>query len=240
MNQSTPIKALLEAALFAAAEPLSVDRILALFDEAPQPARHDIQAALNELQEEYRGRGVELKRVGSGYRFQVGQDYGPWVRKLWAQRSTRYSRALMETLAIIAYRQPLTRAEVESIRGVSLSSNIIKTLLDREWIRVVGHRDVPGKPAVYGTTKHFLDYFNLASLNELPPLDEIRDIAEIAPELDLEEPDPDGPDGKDSEAQYEDPPPHSLRDDGSADQADVSLETSAPAEASPASAASRE
>lgn len=186
MNNATPLKSLLEAALFAAGEPLSVDRILALFDEAPQPARQDIQAALDELQQDYLGRGVELKKVGSGYRFQVGAELGIWVRKLWAQRTTRYSRALMETLAIIAYRQPLTRAEVESIRGVSLSSNIIKTLMDREWIRVVGHRDVPGKPAVYGTTKHFLDYFNLSSLRDLPPLDEIRDIAEIAPQFDFD------------------------------------------------------
>ena len=196
MDDARPVAALLEAALFAAGEALSVDRLLALFDEAPQPSRADIQEALAQLETDYEGRGIELKRVGSGFRFQVREPYGEWVRKLWAQRPTRYSRALMETLAIIAYRQPMTRAEVESIRGVSLSTSILKTLLDREWIKVVGHRDVPGKPAVYGTTRHFLDYFNLASLRELPPLEEIRDIAEIAPELDLlkpSEPDKDLP-----------------------------------------------
>lgn len=185
MDETGPIKSVLEAALFAAGEPLSVDRLLTLFDEAPRPSREDIEQALTDLEADYAARAVQLKRVGSGYRFQVRANLGPWVRKLWAQRPTRYSRALMETLAIIAYRQPLTRAEVESVRGVSLSTPILKTLLDREWIKVVGHRDVPGRPAVYGTTKYFLDYFNLASLRELPPLEEIREIAAFAPELDL-------------------------------------------------------
>lgn len=175
----------LEAALFAAGEPLDVDRLIALFDDGAEPSRADVREGLHRLQQHYSKRGIELKQVGSGYRFQVVPDLGRWVSRLWQEKPARYSRALLETLAIIAYRQPVTRAEIEEIRGVSVSTPIMKTLLQREWVRSVGQRDVPGRPSVYGTTKAFLDHFNLATLAELPPLEDIRDIAELTPELDF-------------------------------------------------------
>ncbi|MCK4710359.1 MAG: SMC-Scp complex subunit ScpB [Gammaproteobacteria bacterium] len=149
--------------------------------------KRSIKEVIEILQNDYSGRAMELKEVASGFRFQVRQDYADYVAKLWEERPAKYSRALLETLVLIAYRQPITRGEIEAIRGVSVSSHIIKTLTEREWVRVIGHRDVPGKPAIYGSTKEFLDYFNLKSLDELPSLAEIKDFDKIVPELALEE-----------------------------------------------------
>lgn len=179
------LKFVLEAALLAAETPLGVEQLHALFvtDGEEAPEREQIRQALGELQQDYAGRGVELVEVASGFRFQVCREFAPWVNRLWEDRPPKYSRALLETLAIIAYRQPITRAEIEDIRGVSVSSNIIKTLIEREWVRVAGHRDVPGRPAVYATTRQFLDYFNLKSLSDLPTLAELRDLDEINPDL---------------------------------------------------------
>jgi segregation and condensation protein B len=182
------LKNILEAALLAAGRPLSVDHCLSLFLDSEQPGRDEIRAAMDELSEDYKDRAIEIKQVASGYRIQVSEGYSEWVSRLWSERPSRYSRALLETMALMAYRQPITRGEIEDIRGVSVSSNIIKTLLEREWIKVVGHRDVPGKPAMYGTTREFLDYFNLKSLDDLPTLAELRDIDSINAELDLEIP----------------------------------------------------
>ena len=180
------IKRIVEGALLAAAQPLSVAQLSALFPEdAPAPAGA-IEQALHALGEESPQRGVELVEVASGFRFQVRAEIQPWVSRLWTERQTRYSRALLETLALVAYRQPITRGEIEQIRGVAVSSNIIRTLEEREWVRVVGHRDVPGKPALYGTTRSFLDYFGLKSLDQLPPLSELREIPELEPQLQLE------------------------------------------------------
>jgi len=181
-----PLKHILEAALLAAGEPLSVAQLAALFPEDRQPAASDIGKALDELTADCADRGVELSRVASGYRLQVKAGLQEWVGRLWSERPKRYSRAMLETLALIAYRQPITRGEIEDIRGVSLSPNIIRTLQERDWIRVVGHRDVPGKPALFGTTRVFLDYFDLESLDDLPTLAEIKDMENLEPELDLE------------------------------------------------------
>jgi len=184
----TSLKCILEAVLLAAGEPLDRTALSSIFDEAERPAAADIDKALAELVEDYAERGLELKEVASGFRIQVREEVNPWVARLWEERPQRYSRALLETLALIAYRQPITRGEIEEVRGVSVRSNIIRTLQEREWIRVVGHRDVPGKPALFGTTRAFLDYFNLASLDDLPSLAEIRDMESLEPELDLEPP----------------------------------------------------
>ncbi len=187
MENSLPreqIKHIIEAALLAAGQNLTIDRLLALFaEESAPPGREQIREALTQLDREYSGRGIELRETGSGFRLQVRQEFAPWIGRLWEERPQRYSRALLETLAIIAYRQPITRGEIEDIRGVAVSSNIIKTLQEREWIRIVGHRDVPGKPGLYATTRHFLDHFNLKSLNDLPTLAELRDLDEISAEL---------------------------------------------------------
>lgn len=171
----------------AAGEPLSMQRIMALFDELERPDKEDIEDALGEIKARCEGRGFELVEVASGYRFQVRQNLATWVGRLWQERPQRYSRALLETLSLIAYRQPITRGEIEEIRGVAVSSNIIKTLQEREWVRVVGHRDVPGRPAMYATTKMFLDYFNLKSLEELPPLAEIKELDSLSGNLPLED-----------------------------------------------------
>lgn len=179
------LKNIVEAALLAANQPLSVDRLLSLFIDTEQPTREELRAVLAQLEREYTTRGVELKEVSSGFRLQVKTEVAPWVARLWEERPTRYSRALLETLVLIAYKQPVTRADIEDIRGVAVSSNIIKTLQEREWIRVLGHREVPGRPALYGTTRHFLDYFNLKSLDELPNLNEIKDLDDINVRLDL-------------------------------------------------------
>ena len=166
--------------------PLSVDRMLDLFaEDKEQPTREAIRDTLQELADECEHRGIELKQVSSGYRFQAKKDYGPWVSRLWEEKPPRYSRALLETLALVAYKQPITRSEIEEVRGVSVSTHIIKTLQERDWVKAVGHRDVPGKPALYATTKAFLDYFNLKSLDELPSLQEIRDLDKINAELDV-------------------------------------------------------
>ncbi len=179
---------ILEALIMASGSPLSVDRMMAVFDDKQRPDRKTLRTALKTLAEDYEDTSVELKEVSSGYRFQVRKDYSEWVSKLWEERPARYSRALLETLSLIAYKQPITRGEIEKIRGVNVSTQIMKTLLEREWVCVVGHRDVPGKPAIYATTKQFLDYFNLKSLDELPSLSELRDIDKINGELDLPDP----------------------------------------------------
>ena len=177
------LQAIVEAALLAAGKPLSVEQLRGLFSEEERPARQVMEHVLTMLEKACEGRGFELKNVASGYRLQVRQEFAPWIRRLFEEKPQRYSRALLETLALIAYRQPITRGEIEEIRGVTVSSNIIRTLAEREWVRVVGHRDVPGRPAMYATTRQFLDYFNLTGLDELPPLSEIRDLEEIGREM---------------------------------------------------------
>ena len=179
------LKQILEGALLAAGRPLDLGRMEMLFDIGEAPPRDQLRAVLEDIEDSCKGRGFELSKTGSGYRFQVRQELSEWVNRLWEEKPQKYSRALLETLSLIAYRQPITRGDIEEIRGVSVSSQIIKTLLERDWVRVVGHRDVPGRPALYATTKHFLDYFDLQSLNELPPLSEIKDIEDINPELAL-------------------------------------------------------
>ncbi len=185
-NSLAQLKRILEGALLAAGEPLSLDRLAQLFPEGKAPANSELRSALKAIQVDFAGRGFELKEVASGWRFQVCEDLSGWVSRLWEEKPARYSRALLETLSLIAYRQPVTRGEIEEVRGVSVSSNIIRTLLEREWVRVVGHRDVPGRPAMYATTKAFLDYFNLKTLDDLPALTEIRDLDKINAELDLD------------------------------------------------------
>jgi segregation and condensation protein B len=185
--QIEQLKPIVEAALLASSQPMTVQQLGDLFNEADEVSREQIARALESLAEDCAGRGVELKEVASGFRYQVRQDVHAWISRMWTERPSRYSRALLETLALIAYRQPITRPEIEQIRGVVVSSNIIKTMEEREWIRVVGYRDVPGKPALFGTTRAFLDYFNLKSLDQLPPLSEIRDMED--PQLRFE-PDP--------------------------------------------------
>ncbi|MDR0182331.1 SMC-Scp complex subunit ScpB [Lysobacter arvi] len=180
------ITRIVEAALLAANQPLTLAQLHALFPE-DQPAPPDsVEQALEALRAGCEDRGVELVEVSSGFRFQVKADVHPWVARLWTERQTRYTRATLETLALIAYRQPITRGEIEQVRGVAVNSNIIKALEEREWIRVVGHRDVPGKPALFGTTKAFLDYFGLKRLDELPPLSELKEIGELEPQLQFE------------------------------------------------------
>lgn len=194
---SEKLKNILEGALLAAGKPLQIGRLEMLFDIGEAPPRDQIRAALEDIEVSCKGRGFELVKVGSGYRFQVRKELSEWVNRLWEEKPQRYSRALIETLALIAYRQPITRGDIEEVRGVSVSSQIIKTLMEREWVRVVGHRDVPGKPALFATTKQFLDYFNLQSLDELPALSEIKDIEDINPELSLyvQESSAESPDG---------------------------------------------
>lgn len=174
--QIDQLKTIVEAALLASTQPMTVRQLGDLFGEADEVSHELIAKALEALAHDCSGRGVELKEVASGFRYQVRQDVHPWISRMWTERPSRYSRALLETLALIAYRQPITRPEIEQIRGVVVSSSIIKTMEEREWIRVVGHRDVPGRPALFGTTRAFLDYFNLKSLDQLPPLSEIRDM----------------------------------------------------------------
>lgn len=179
------LKKIIEGALFASGQPLNIEQLGFLFDDGDRPDNATMRATLEALMADYEGRGVELREVASGFRFQVRQETGPWVSRLWEEKPARYSRALLETLALIAYRQPITRSEIEEIRGVSVSSHIVKTLLEREWIRVAGHRDVPGRPALFATTREFLDSFNLKTLAELPSLAEIRDLDRINEELEL-------------------------------------------------------
>lgn len=177
------LKLIIEAALLASIEPLTVARIASLFEIDEQPENKQIQEVLLELQADCNNRSIELVEVASGWRYQVRQGFSQWVNKLWDDKPVKYSRATLETLALIAYRQPITRGDIEEVRGVAVSTNIIQSLLERNWVRVVGHRDVPGRPALYATTRQFLDYFNLKSLDQLPSLSEIRDIENVTPEL---------------------------------------------------------
>ncbi len=179
-SSTISLKNILESALLVAGKPLSIKQLLQLFSEEWQPSEAEVHEAITLLQQEYQGRGVELKTLASGYRFQICSETAPWISRLWDERPPRYSRALLETLALVAYQQPITRAEIEDIRGVAVSSNIIKTLTEREWIRVAGHREVPGKPALYVTTNAFLDYFNLQSVDDLPPLMAVQNFDAIA------------------------------------------------------------
>ncbi len=179
----TLITRIVEAALLAAHQPLTLAQLHALFpDDEPAPAG-SVEHAMESLSQDCAGRGVELVELASGFRYQVQADVHPWVARLWTERQTRYTRATLETLALIAYRQPITRGEIEQVRGVAVSSNIIKALEEREWIRVVGHRDVPGKPALFGTTRTFLDYFGLKRLDELPPLSELKELGDLEPQF---------------------------------------------------------
>ncbi len=183
------IKHVVEAALLGAGRPLSLDQLDELFAAGSGDVeRRTIRAALQELGNDYKGRGIELREVASGYRIQIRQSMTSRLAPLWEQRAPRYSRAMLETLALIAYRQPVTRGDIEQVRGVSVSTNMVRTLLERGWIRVVGRRDVPGKPALYATTKEFLDYFGLKKLDDLPPLSEIRDLDDLNVALELPEP----------------------------------------------------
>lgn len=179
------IKNIIEAALLAAGEPVTIKRLQSLFVEQ-ELTHNDIAKAIEQLGIDFEDRGIELVEVANGFRLQTKTILQPWISKLWEEKPKKYTRALLETMALIAYRQPVTRGEIEDVRGVAVSSYIIRTLMDREWIRVLGYRDVPGKPAMFGTTKEFLDYFNMKSLQDLPTLAEIKDIETIMPELDLE------------------------------------------------------
>ena len=192
MNLTDPrdLAPLLEAFLLASGKPQSLDRLHELFEEAERPEPAVFKKALEVLGKSCEKRAFELVEVASGYRLQIREKYAPWVGRLWEERPQRYSRALLETMALIAYRQPITRGEIEDVRGVAVNSNIVKTLVEREWIRIVGYRDVPGRPAVFATTKTFLDHFNLKSLDELPPLAVLR---EMEPEPILEDHDEDAP-----------------------------------------------
>lgn len=193
------LKNILEAVLLAAERSLTVIQLEAIFElDEERPTRDEIRKALHEMADDFEVRGYELKQVASGFRLQVRQEYATWVGRLWEEKPARYTRALLETMALIAYRQPVTRGEIEEVRGVSVSSNIIKTLLERDWIKVLGHKDVPGKPTLYGTTKEFLDYFNLQKLDQLPTLAEIKDLDSIHPELQLDEDVTEGGDSSES------------------------------------------
>ena len=217
------LKNILEAILLGADRTLTVIQLEGLFElDEERPTRDEIRKALHEMAEDYETRGYELKQVASGFRLQVRQEYATWVGRLWEEKPARYTRALLETLALIAYHQPITRGEIEEVRGVSVSSNIIKTLLERDWIKVLGHKDVPGKPSLYGTTKEFLDYFNLKSLDQLPTLAEIKDLDSIHPELALDENAQKGEEGAEGDASDND----SEGDDTVAEQQDQGAEKS--------------
>ena len=188
MNLTEPreLAPLLEAFLLASGKPQSLERLFELFEEAERPEPPVFKKALEILRKSCDGRAFELREVASGYRLQIREKFSPWVGRLWEERPQRYSRAMLETMALIAYRQPITRGEIEDVRGVAVNSHIVKTLLEREWIRIVGYRDVPGKPAMFATTKVFLDHFNLKNLDDLPPLAELREM-ETEPELDFDD-----------------------------------------------------
>lgn len=224
---NSELKNILEAALLVAGQVLSIKKLSNLFPEDTRPDSEEIQQALMELEADYVGRGIQLARVGKGYRFQSRQQYAEWIGRLSEERPARYSRALLETLAIVAYRQPVTRGDIEEIRGVAVSSEIIHKLTEREWVREVGHRDVPGRPALFGTTAGFLEHFGLKSLSELPPLSELRDLEEIGRELNLsldlgEETDDDG--DEDTEESSAVPEPG----EGNPDQAPAEMQASPP------------
>lgn len=192
MKDLEKIRQIVEGLLLTAGKPLTLDKIAEIFTKEELPEREVLKTALEEIEKSCEGRGFELKKVASGYRLQVRQELSDWIGRLWEEKPQRYSRALLETLAIIAYRQPITRGDIEKIRGVAVSSSIVRTLLERDWVRVVGHRDVPGRPAMYASTREFLDYFNLQNLNELPALTDIRDMEGLNQELTLEEEKPEG------------------------------------------------
>lgn len=183
--EENKLQNILEAILISAEKPLSIEKLLGFFETQDLINRNDIKESLSELKEFYKERGFVLIETASGFRFQTDEQYKQWVTQHWDEKPTKYSRALLETMALIIYRQPITRAEIEDIRGVAVSSNIIKTLQEREWIRIVGHKEVPGRPSLLGTTRQFLDYFNLKSLDEIPSLSEIQDIDKLYPELNL-------------------------------------------------------
>lgn len=219
------LKRILEALIMASSTPLNLDRMLAVFPENQQPSKEEIREALSVLTEDYADTSLELKEVSTGFRFQVRKQYAEWVGKLWEEKPARYSRALLETLSLVAYKQPITRGEIEKIRGVSVNTQIMKTLLEREWVTIVGHRDVPGKPAIYATTRQFLDYFNLKSLEDLPPLAEIKDLDQLNGELAF-------PEEQADDAQQETPPDNEnsdketvvnldVEEDENADESDV-------------------
>jgi segregation and condensation protein B len=199
------LQRIIEGALLTAGKPMGVADLGALFEDHERPAGNAIREALAAIGERYAGRGFELREVASGFRFQVVQDVATWIARLWEEKPQRYSRALLETLALIAYRQPITRGDIEDIRGVAVASNIMKTLVEREWVRIVGHKDVPGRPAMYATTRKFLDYFNLKNLDDLPPLAEIRDLDSLNAELALE--------GADTPLIEQSPAPETVSDD---------------------------
>ncbi len=175
-EENTQLVRIVEGAILAAQEPLNIAKLQSLFETDQAPEKETLEEVLSEIKESCEGRGFELVEVASGWRFQVRESVATWVNRLWEEKPQKYSRALLETLALIAYRQPITRGDIEDVRGVAVSSNIIKTLSERDWVKVVGHRDVPGRPALYATTRIFLDYFNLKSLDELPTLGELKDI----------------------------------------------------------------
>jgi segregation and condensation protein B len=189
MNESH-IRNVIEAALLAAGKPLQPAELVELFDEGARPQLQDVTAALTALMAEYSNRGIEIKETAAGFRIQVRREMANEISRLWPERPARYSRALLETLALIAYRQPITRAEIEAVRGVAVNPNILKTVIERNWVRVVGHRDVPGRPELLGTTRDFLDYFGLKNLDELPPLAELKTIGDIKVQFDLPDPGP--------------------------------------------------
>ncbi len=186
LNEPRELAPLLEAFLLASGKPQSLERLYELFEEAERPEPPVFKKALELLRKSAEGRAYELVEVASGYRLQIREKFAPWVGRLWEERPQRYSRALLETMALIAYRQPITRGEIEDVRGVAVNSNIVKTLLEREWIRIVGYREVPGRPAMFATTKAFLDHFNLKNLDELPPLAALREL-EPAPVLEFDD-----------------------------------------------------
>src|SRR5438552_10753151 len=181
------VRNVIEAALLAAGTPLPVAELTRLFEDSARPSAQQVRAALAALAAEYSGRGIELKETASGFRIQVRRELAAEISRLWPERTARYSRALLETLALIAYRQPITRAEIEAVRGVTVNPNIIRTVIERNWVRVVGHREVPGHPELLGTTREFLDYFGLHSLDELPPLAELKAISDVNLQLGLAE-----------------------------------------------------
>lgn len=185
------VKAIIEAALMVSGQPLAISSLQRLFPETEQPTHAEIKTILTEISKRHEDSGIELKEVASGFRLQAKAELSPWLSKLWEERPPRYSRAFLETLAIIAYKQPITRAEIEEIRGVTVSSHIMKTMLDRDWVRLIGHREIPGRPGLYATTKQFLDHFNLKSLANLPPLQEFKNFeaqdARLQVELAMEE-----------------------------------------------------
>jgi segregation and condensation protein B len=229
------ITRIVEAALLAAHQPLSLSQLHGLFPEEQPAPPGSVEQALEQLREACAERGVDLVEVASGFRYQVKEEVHGWVARLWTERKTKYTRATLETLALIAYRQPITRGEIEQVRGVAVSSNTIQALEEREWIRVVGHRDVPGRPALFGTTRTFLDYFGLKRLEDLPPLSELKDIGELEPQLFMEDaPMPAGlggdsgtagiaPDDMDSDAQSQAASAHADDNDSPTPDADADI-----------------